>query len=122
MTPYCAELRDGIQIVRLRLLHSIRLYEAVLDHARGGSRAAALLAEAAALTLSAKAVIDGRAPFYRFDPERLIGAYSNPTIYKFGYLRQAHTQCLWLRQEEQVAFILETGAGPSAFDVRACTN
>lgn len=122
LMPYCAELRDGIEIVRLRLLHSLRLYEAVLDHLRSGSRSFALLAEAAQLTARAKVVIAGREPFYRFDPERLTGAYPNPTIYKFGYLRQAHTQCMWHRQEEQAAFLIGTGAAPSAFDVRACTD
>jgi hypothetical protein len=124
LLPYCAELRDGIQIVRLRILHAIRLYEAVLDHVRGGHRADALVAEAVQLTERAKQVIDAREPFYRFDVERLTGAYKNPTIYNFGYLRQAHTQCLWHRREDQVAYVLANGAGPSAFDleVRACTD
>jgi len=122
LSPFCAELRDGIQIVHLRIVHSLRLYEAVLDHIRGGGRSSALLGEAAQLTAMARDVVTAREHFYRFDGERLNGAYSNPTIYKFGYLRQAHTQCLWHRQEEQAAFVIGTGLSPSAFDVRTCTD
>ncbi|HZF51112.1 MAG TPA: hypothetical protein VE093_20780 [Polyangiaceae bacterium] len=122
LAPFCDELADGIAIVRLRLLHSIRLYEAIFDHARGGGRAKALLDEAAAITDEAAKVIARREASYRFEKERLVGAYENPTIYKFGYLRQAHTQCLWRRQEEQAAFVIANGVGPSPFAVRPCTD
>ena len=122
LAPFCSEIADGIEIVRLRLLHSAKLYEAVFEHARGGGRAQALLDEAAAITDQAAKVIARREAAYRFDKERLTGAYENPTIYKFGYLRQAHTQCLWRRQEEQAAFVIATGAGPSPFGVRSCTE
>jgi hypothetical protein len=122
LAPFCSEIADGIEIVRLRLLHSAKLYEAIFEHARGGGRAQALLDEAAAITDQAAKVIARREAAYRFDKERLTGAYENPTIYKFGYLRQAHTQCLWRRQEEQAAFVIATGAGPSPFGVRSCTE
>jgi hypothetical protein len=124
LVRYCSELRDGIKIVRLRILHSLRLYEAMLDHVRGGAKSGSLLAEAAQLTDQAKQVIDAREPFYRFDVDRLTGAHDNLTIYNFGYLRQAHTQCLWRRQEEQAAYVIESGEGPSPFglDVRPCTD
>jgi hypothetical protein len=122
LAPLCAEIADGIEIVRLRLLHSAKLYEAVFDHARGGGRAQALLDEASAITGQAAKVIARREAAYRFDKERLTGAYENPTIYKFGYLRQAHTQCLWRRQEEQAAFVIANGTGPSPFAVRPCTE
>lgn len=122
LAPFCAEIADGIAIVRLRLLHSLRLYEAIFEHARGGGRAQALLDEAAAITGQAAKVIARRESMYRFDKERLAGAYENPTIYKFGYLRQASTQCLWVRQEEQAAFVIKNGEGPSPFAVRPCTD
>lgn len=122
LKPFCAELADGIAIIRLRLLHSHKLYEAIFDHARGGDRAASLIEEAAAITLEAGAVVARREPFYRFDLERLTGSYESPTIYPFGYLRQAHTQCLWTRQEEQAAYVIANGMAPSPFGVRACTD
>ena len=40
---------------------------------------------------------DQRGFGYRFDLDRETGAYDNPTVYGFGYLRQAHTQCYWSR-------------------------
>lgn len=108
LVPWCLELRDGMRIVRMRLEHTLLLYRAVLAHARGDAGAAATrLREAIAKTDEAKAVIEEREKHYRFDLERLTGAYDNPTIYRFGYLRQAHTQCLWRRQEEQARRIVE---------------
>ena len=68
------------------------------------------------------AVIARREPYYRFDRERLNASYANPTIYDFGYLRQAHTQCLWRRQEEQAAYVIENAMAPSPFTARSCTD
>lgn len=62
---------------------------------------------AKAKTDEAAPVIQGRAKSYRFDAERLTGSYANTTNYAFGYLRQAHTQCLWHRQNEQAKRIVE---------------
>lgn len=108
LVPWCEELRDGVRIVRLRLEHTVALYRAVLAHARGNSGDAnRLLHDAMAITERAKDVILEREKHYRFDVERLTAAYDNPTVYKFGYLRQAHTQCLWRRQDEQARRIVE---------------
>ena len=43
----------------------------------------------------------------RFDAGRLTSSYVNTTNYPFGYLHQAHTQCLWHRQDEQARRIIE---------------
>lgn len=104
-----------MRIVRLRLEHSVALYRSVLAHARGDSGAAtARLEEGRALTDKAKDVITEREKHYRFDVGRLTDAYENPTLYKFGYLRQAHTQCLWRREDEQARRILEENLVGSA--------
>ena len=47
---------------------------------------------------------------YRFDVERLTGLHGSPTIYNFGYLRPAHTQCYWTRRELQVRELLDSGS------------
>lgn len=108
LVPWCEELRDGVRIVRLRLEHTVALYRSVLAHARGNAgEANRLLHDAMAITERAKEVILEREKHYRFDVERLTAAYDNPTVYKFGYLRQAHTQCLWRRQDEQARRIVE---------------
>lgn len=113
--PWCLEIRDGMQIVRLRLEHTIALYRSILAHARGDAGAAeAKLAEGRAITEKAKDVITEREKHYRFDVGRLTDAYDNPTLYKFGYLRQAHTQCFWRRQDEQARRIVEENLVGSA--------
>ncbi len=61
-----------------------------------------------------------REPFYRFDVTTLTAQYTNPTIYGFGYLRQAHTQCFFHRREEEVQAILQTGAAASSFTLDTC--
>ena len=121
LTPWCNELRDGVRIVRLRLEHVVALYRATLLHARGdadGARGG--LAHARAKTEEAKTVIEEREKSYRFDVERLTGAYDNPTFYPFGDLRQAHTQCLWRRRDEFARLIIEEDLLDSTSDVPRC--
>ncbi len=121
LAPWCNELRDGVRIVRVRLEHSVVLYRGILAHARGDSDAARKgLAGARAKTAEAKTVIEEREKSYRFPLERLTGAYNNPTFYPFGYLRQAHTQCLWHRRDELARLIIEEGVLDSTSDVPRC--
>jgi hypothetical protein len=121
LAPWCNELRDGVRIVRLRLEHAVVLYRAILAYARGDVDAAKDgLARARAKTADAKVVIEEREKGYRFDIDRLTAAYENPTFYPFGYLRQAHTQCLWQRREEFARLIIEEGVMNSTSDVPRC--
>jgi hypothetical protein len=121
LTPWCNELRDGVRIVRMRLEHVVTLYRAILAYARGdrdGARAG--LGRAREKTEEAKAVIEEREKGYRFDVERLTGAYYNATVYPFGYLRQAHTQCLWRRRDAFAALIIEEDTLDTSSDVPRC--
>lgn len=121
LAPWCNELRDGVRIVRVRLEHAVVLYRGILAHARGDADAARKgLAGARVKTAEAKTVIEEREKGYRFPLERLTGAYNNPTFYPFGYLRQAHTQCLWHRREELARLIIEEGVLDSTSDVPRC--
>ena len=121
LVRWCNELRDGVRIVRVRLEHAVTVYRAILAQARGDNGAArAGLAKARAKTQEAKAVIEEREKGYRFDLERLTGAYNNPTFYPFGYLRQAHTQCLWHRRDELARLIIEEDVLDSTSDVPRC--
>jgi hypothetical protein len=123
IAPWCDELRDGVSIGRLRAQHAALLYRAILSYARGdGGSAASQLSQASAITQQAAQVVAGREAQYRFDVQRETGQYSNPTIYAFGYLRQAHTQCYWQRREDQVAFILQNGTPESLSSLRTCAN
>jgi hypothetical protein len=121
IAPWCGELRDGVEIVRLRAQHTALLYRAVLAYARGQDGTGPL-AQATALTDVAAQVVAQREPGYRFDLDRETGAYSNPTIYAYGYLRQAHTQCYWHRREEQVSFLLANGVAEGQASLASCEN
>ncbi len=123
IAPWCDELRDGVSIGRLRAQHAALLYRAILSYARGdGGSAASQLSQAGAITQQAAQVVAGREGQYRFDVQRETGQYSNPTVYDFGYLRQAHTQCYWQRREDQVAFIMQNGTPESLSTLRTCAN
>lgn len=119
VSPWCEELRDGYSIVRLRLAHSSALYRAVLDRANGGD-GLALLDEASRLSAAARAVVAGREPHYRFELSRLVDAYPNATFYPYGYLRQAHTLCLWTRQELQASAVVVDGVTAGIASLPRC--
>lgn len=121
LAPWCAELEDSVEIVALRLEHSRHLYRSVLAAARGRDFERELDA-ARATRQDAAAVIARRELGYRYDLDELTSAYENFTRYEFGYLRQAHTQCLWLRQEDQVAHLIEQGEPASPFELRRCQD
>lgn len=117
--PWCDELWDGIAIVRLRAQHAAHLYRAALN-ASQGKDGHPELSLAQGLTGEAAKVIARREAKYRFDPNVVAGAYDNPTIYAFGYLRQAHTQCFWTRREAQVQYLLENGGPAGLLSLDTC--
>ncbi|MBI5493865.1 MAG: hypothetical protein HY904_02495 [Deltaproteobacteria bacterium] len=120
MADWCAELLDGFTIDRLRAEHTVALYRAVLDVAAGGHAYASFQAEAARITGLASAVIASRELHYRYDAQRMVERFENPTIYKFGYLMRTHSACVWTRQEQQVDILLRTGAAAGILDVITC--
>lgn len=121
LKPWCDELLDSVEIVALRLEHSRHLYRSVLAAARGEDFQPELDA-AAGSREQAAVVVARREQGYRYDVEELSAAYENFTRYEFGYLRQPHTQCLWLRQEDQVAYLIEHGQAAPPFELRTCQN
>lgn len=114
--PWCRELEHGADIVRLRARHSAHLYRAILLGDATHLRAAEASRQEAA------EIVAYREREYRFSLDRLTAAYANPTIYKFGYLRQAHTLCLWRRQEQQARTWLEQATKAGPFDLEACLD
>jgi hypothetical protein len=84
-------------------------------------QAKALLGDAAAVRAEAAAVIANREAHYRYDVERLTGSGAdNGTRYRFGLYAQAHTQCLWERQEQQLSILLDEGRAAGPFDLLTC--
>jgi len=120
--PWCSELFDGMRITGLRLAHSAHLYKAVMDRVRGGHGYDSYKEQALHISDLAGSVIKNRESHYRFDIQRMVGSYSNPTIYPFGYLKQAHTQCLWKRQEKQAEIIIKTLRAPLLVEIPACVD
>jgi hypothetical protein len=123
LAPWCDELQDGITIVALRAQHAATLYRAMIDYVHGdGSDAAALVAQADQITSQAATVVARRESQYRFDLTRETGQYANPTVYAFGYLRQAHTLCYWHRRETQVSYILQNGIAEGQSSLPSCAD
>lgn len=122
LRPWCNELADGFAIDRLRVEHSLRLYQAVIDWVRGGSSHAGHLAAAKKLTERARAVITRREAEYRWPASKLTDAYANPTVYEFGYLRQAHQVCFWERQDLQAETLVTEGVAAPISLLPSCLN
>jgi hypothetical protein len=123
LAPWCDELQDGISIVTLRAQHAATLYRAMLDYVHGDTTDAATgVTQASQITTQAAAVVAHRESQYRFDLQRVTGQYQNPTVYGFGYLRQAHTLCYWHRREEQVTYILQNGGPEGQSSLPSCAD
>ena len=100
---------------------------ATLAYAAGGTASRADLLQPGDLDPSprrpaATQSVARREAQYRFDVATLTGHYTNPTIYPYGYLRQAHTQCFFHRREDQVQALLQTGAAAAIVGLQTCDN
>lgn len=100
------EVRDGLGVTVARARYIAALYAAVLDRADGADPSANL-AEADAWLAAGGAIIDHRHERLH-DPlaDRLITDNHNPTLYDYGYLTNAHTQCFWMRERGEVRKLL----------------
>lgn len=102
--PVLAELWDGLQVDALRAEFVHAIYQAALD---GDPDA---LDEARGLLDQAEAVVTHRHAHLAYpDPDTLTAPGDNPTIYPFGYLRQADTLCLWRRELIKAENALDAG-------------
>ncbi len=110
--PLIRELKDGIEITYLRA-HFIRLlYTAVLEKGQSLPSFRERLDEAIKIFEKAWQIISRRHQnlFYPRS-ELLISSVSNPTIYPYGYLKQAHTMCLWERDLKTAKLVLGEKTG-----------
>lgn len=99
---WTAEVRDGLDVTTARARYIAALYDAVLDQAEGADPGANL-AEADAWLAAGGAIIESRHA-HLHDPlgERLTTDNLNPTLYDYGYLANANTQCFWMRERGEV--------------------
>ena len=115
--PWLQELIDGAAVTAARTRFVAALYRAVLADAAGDGTRDARLADAEAQLALADAAISARhAALWDPTPSRLTTPLANPTLYQYGYLRQAETRCFWIRERAQVRNLL-LSAGES---VRPC--
>lgn len=105
------ELRDGMIVTRLRAEFVLATWEAVLDKVGGGSGAAASARAEAALA-AAKPVIKGRHnDLHERHGRRSLDQTVNSTVYQYGYLYMADTQCYWHRELEQMKHAIGASTG-----------
>lgn len=92
-TRWEREVEDGIAIDALRARYASSVYRAAVERDEDTLRRAQALME------RARAVVRRRHADLAYpEPARLLSSGANPTIYPFGYLRQADTLCLWERE------------------------
>jgi hypothetical protein len=103
---WAAEVGDGLAVNAARARYIAALYQAVLDQAAGGDPTANL--EEADKWLAAAGAAIGSRHTHLHDPvgERLYQDNLNPTLYDYGYLANAHTQCFWMRERGEVRKLL----------------
>lgn len=91
------EIKDGVLITYLRANFIRTLYEGILNSEYNNH-----LEQMQKILDEARKVAERRyVEFFYPSPNILVENFDNPTIYKFGYLKQAHTLCLWERDLER---------------------
>jgi hypothetical protein len=116
--PISAELNDGVEITCLRIKFIKNLYMAVLMYSENKDFSENFENALKALE-KAKEVVKRRSEkFFYPRPAILINPIPNPTIYPFGYLKQAHSLCLWERDLDyaKISLGMDTDFIPSCIN------
>jgi len=116
-TRWSRELRQGVQVDRVRARFVLATYRAVLDHLAGDDAAAMDdRADAQdALDEATQLVHDRDGDLHDPDAKHLLVRGANRTVYGYGYLFTADTMCYWLRELDQVdAILTNTDVTPPA--------
>ncbi len=101
---WTSELRDGLDVDRLRARFMLAAYQAVIDHVNGRD---ASTDRASDLLGQAQTVVRSRhADLHDTHGRRLLDRTPNQTYYQYGYLFNADTLCYWHRELDQVGAIL----------------
>lgn len=111
------EIDDGVAIDAVRAHFAAATLGAVITAADGGDPGPELAAADAALDAARAVVARRAAAFHDPDGERWTRQnWTNPTIYDYGYLREADTLCFWERERVQARNLVLGEAG----EVPAC--
>ena len=96
------EVKDGVSIDYYRAEFIYDVYRSVLDKNEN------FLKKAESIYSRARKITENRAKHFHYKTRTLVDSSVNPTIYQFGYLKQANELCLW-RRELNTAKNLLTG-------------
>jgi hypothetical protein len=114
--PYFLEVRDGVAVTASRARFVRLTYEATLARAEGRPFESLISEAEAEITKSETVVSRRRKNLWDPDPVEVLRNHDNPTVYDYGYLREADTLCFWKRERAQLRNVL---LGESLF-VPAC--
>ena len=116
--PLILELKDGLDITYLRVKFMRNLYEAVFLYSYGKEFSEKIDTAVQILNKADEIVKRRSKNFFYPRPELLIESVENPTIYQFGYLKQAHNLCFWRRElgQAKLALGLSSETIPSCID------
>jgi hypothetical protein len=103
---WAQEVADGLTATAIRARYIAALYAAVVDAGNGVDPALNL--EEADTQLAAGGAVIAHRHARLHDPlrERLVTDNFNPTLYDYGYLTNADTQCFWMRERGEVRKLL----------------
>jgi len=98
------EIRDGFELFALRARFVATFHAALADGTAGDGTLDAL----DAILEEAQSVVDRRHDELHYpDPEAILATRRrNPSLYRYGYLREADTLCFWHRERAKVAVAL----------------
>lgn len=100
--PWRDELADGFEVTAARARFAAATYGVALAFARGQATEAGLQQVEAALADGTAVVQRRHAHLWDPEPARLLVDGDNPTLYQYGYLRDADGLCFWKRERAQL--------------------
>jgi len=106
--PWLQEVADGVSVTRLRGAFVLAIYRAGLAHLNGLD-SEPYLADIDTLLEEARTVVVGRHGQLH-DPngaQWIEPAWSNPTIYQYGYLLRSDELCFWEREHAKLQNLME---------------
>jgi hypothetical protein len=100
--PFLAEMIESVQVTALRTRFVLQLFRTARNFGADGTDDGGI-AKAEALLVTAKAAIASRhRKMLHPDPKSLVNEAPNPTLYQYGYLREAASACYWRRELAEV--------------------
>ncbi len=111
--PWTSEVRDGVEVTALRARFVSSLYRAGLAFLEGDDPSGFLRSADDALEAGREVVARRRAGTHDPDGDQWMApAWSNPTIYQYGYLYRSDTLCFWERERAKLDVLSGTSSGP----------